>query len=95
MRTPAGIEKAASHLPNAPYAGGAPNATVFYWRPGHWFTVMFDLAGPMSASGDLMFGRGGFQGAEGHDTVAEVSTHLLPRIVGQSYLTTLTFAVVY
>eukprot|EP00035_Acanthoeca_spectabilis_P012614 m.227837 g.227837 ORF g.227837 m.227837 type:complete len:815 (+) comp15667_c0_seq10:79-2523(+) len=71
VRTPAGIEKAASHLPNAPYAGGAPNATVFYWRPGHWFTVMFDLAGPMSASGDLMFGRGGFQGAEGHDTVAE------------------------
>mmetsp|Transcript_4480 Transcript_4480/g.11420 ORF Transcript_4480/g.11420 Transcript_4480/m.11420 type:complete len:899 (+) Transcript_4480:19-2715(+) len=69
VRTPSGIADAAAQLPHSPYAGGAPNATVFYWRPGHWFTIMYGLAKPMS--NDLVFGRGGFQGAEGHDTVAE------------------------
>eukprot|EP00041_Stephanoeca_diplocostata_P018365 m.384320 g.384320 ORF g.384320 m.384320 type:complete len:858 (+) comp20990_c0_seq2:333-2906(+) len=70
-RTPAGIRNATAHLPNAPYADGGVDATVFYWRPGHWFTIMYELAGPMNTSGDLLFGKGGFQGAEGHDTVAE------------------------
>lgn len=82
VRTPAGIAKATSHLPHAPYKGGAPNATVFYWRPGHWFSVMYELAGPINAStGDIVFGHGGFQGAEGHDTVAEwyvISSGWLP-----------------
>ena len=40
VRTPAGIANAASLLPHAPYASKAVNATVFYWRPGHWFSVM-------------------------------------------------------
>lgn len=71
-RTPSGIANVSRYLPHAPYAGGAPNATVFYWRPGHWFTIMYDLAGPIDPkTGNLLFGHGGFQGAEGHDTVAE------------------------
>ena len=70
VRTPSGIANTTKQLPHSPYKGGGANATVFYWRPGHWFTIMYELAGPITDAGDLHFGRGGYQGAEGHDTVA-------------------------
>lgn len=73
FRTPAGIRNASALLPHAPYGslGRSRNATVHYWRPGHWWTVMFAIEKMEEGSGDIVFGRGGFQGAEGHDAVAE------------------------
>ena len=38
------------------------------WRPGHWYTNIFEVADVIAlrnGSQQLMFGRGGFQGAEG------------------------------
>jgi hypothetical protein len=43
-----------------------------YWRPGHWFSIMFEMNGELDkVSGDVKFGMGGFQGAEGHSAGAE------------------------
>eukprot|EP00040_Diaphanoeca_grandis_P028572 m.165768 g.165768 ORF g.165768 m.165768 type:complete len:822 (+) comp31396_c0_seq1:19-2484(+) len=69
VRTPSGINNAGQFLPNSPYKS-VENATLFYWRPGHWFTIMYEVES-MDPDGRLVFGKGGFQGAEGHDTVAE------------------------
>ena len=42
-----------------------------YWRPGHWFSIMYNMSGPIDSNGDVKFGTGGFQGAEGHSKGAE------------------------
>jgi hypothetical protein len=42
-RHPAGLTPGASQLPNGPYKN-ATGAHVFAWRPGHWYTWMFEVA---------------------------------------------------
>ena len=59
-------------LPHTPYKDGGKDMTLTYWRPGHWFSIMYNMSGPMDeASGDIEFGTGGFQGSEGHVSGAE------------------------
>jgi len=71
VRTPAGIKDIHANLPHAPYKN-SEDAVLTYWRPGHWFSIMYGMAkGGISAAGDATFGVGGFQGAEGHSTGAE------------------------
>ena len=49
-------------LPHTPYKDGGKDMTLTYWRPGHWFSIMYNMSGPMDeASGDIEFGTGGFQ----------------------------------
>lgn len=60
VRTPAGIKNASKHLPHTPYAAAATPPVVFYWRPGHWFSVMYEVDGPITPSGDIIFGKGGY-----------------------------------
>ena len=53
-------------LPNAPYKDPT-TGVVQVWHPGHWASWMFDII-PENDKGktdatQLMFGKGGFQGA--------------------------------
>lgn len=41
---PSGIKPDNSHLPNLPY-GNATGAVIHTWRPGHWYTNMFEVGG--------------------------------------------------
>ena len=49
------------HLPNSPYKSAGKDMILTYWRPGHWFSIMYNMSGPIDASGDVTFGTGGFQ----------------------------------
>jgi hypothetical protein len=68
---PSGINGISKHLPHSPYADGGKDMVLTYWRPGHWFSIMYNMSGPIDSSGDVKFGAGGFQGAEGHSKGAE------------------------
>jgi hypothetical protein len=59
---PSGINPNRSQLPNSPYAR-PDGAVVHAWRPGHWYTNIFEVAS--NSTGSLMFSRGGIQGGEG------------------------------
>ena len=50
-------------LPNGPYADPV-GAVVHAWRPGHWYSWMFEVNGT-TPDGNFTFGRGGNQGGEG------------------------------
>jgi len=39
---PSGMKPDSSHLPNLPYAN-ATGAVIHTWRPGHWYTNMFEV----------------------------------------------------
>ena len=41
---PVGIRPTAKELPHLPYAN-ASGAVVHAWRPGHWYTNMFEVGG--------------------------------------------------
>lgn len=83
-RHPIGMGYTTAVLPNLPYRN-ASSAVVHAWRPAHWFTVQWEVAGaepatfgPTSSdgngtgpSGTFHFSRGGFQGGEGFDSAAE------------------------
>eukprot|EP01047_Picozoa_sp_COSAG01_P045970 COSAG01_NODE_4277_length_5187_cov_2.244890_6_plen_79_part_00 len=69
---PRGIHSISKLLPHTPYNDGGKDMVLTYWRPGHWFSIMYNMSGPMDpATGDIKFGTGGFQGAEGHKNGAE------------------------
>ena len=68
FRRPAGMQPG-KLLPNQPYADPV-GATVHAWRPGHWYSWMFEVNGT-TPDGNFTFGRGGNQGGEGADTAAE------------------------
>jgi hypothetical protein len=82
-RHPSGLRTAA--LPNAPYKNPR-GAVVHAWRPGHWYSWMFevdsfnassqrslpaDSGGSVGGSGEYIFGRGGNQGGEGSESAGE------------------------
>ena len=76
-RSPAGIH-AAAHLPNSAHysADAHEHATIHAWRPGHWFTWMFNLSKAVVPALDkkgvaYRFASGGHQGGEGHDRGGE------------------------
>jgi len=73
VRSPSGIQNITQHLPHGPYKSHGTDMVLTYWRPGHWFSVMYAMnaSGIDQKTGDVTFGIGGFQGAEGHDTGAE------------------------
>ncbi|CAE8637965.1 unnamed protein product [Polarella glacialis] len=72
FRTPSGVRNISQFLPHGPYRDGGRDMVLTYWRPGHWFSIMFNLSRPIdSTTGDAIFGIGGFQGADGHDEGAE------------------------
>ena len=56
-------------LPHAPYKK-PEGAIIHAWRPGHWYTWMFELES-VSADGNYTFGAGGNQGGEGNDGAGE------------------------
>ena len=56
-------------LPHAPYARPA-GSIVHAWRPGHWYTWMFEVD-KVTEDGEWMFGAGGNQGGEGSDIGGE------------------------
>ena len=59
---PRGVHGINKLLPHTPYKDGGKDMTLTYWRPGHWFSIMYNMSGPMDeASGDIEFGTGGFQ----------------------------------
>jgi len=67
-RWPRGLYYNTSILPNAPYKNPT-TGVVQAWHPGHWASWMFEIV-PKNDKGEtgptqLMFGRGGFQGARG------------------------------
>ena len=67
---PVGIRATSKHLPNLPRYVNATGAVVHAWRPGHWYTNMFEVGGfgpDKEGEGGLQlnFSRGGFQGGEG------------------------------
>merc|ERR1719201_1903496 len=67
-RWPRGLLYNRSILPNAPYKNPT-TGVVQAWHPGHWASWMFEVVkendkGETSDT-QLMFGRGGFQGARG------------------------------
>ena len=68
---PTGVAGITQHLPHSPYADGGKDMVLTYWRPGHWFSIMYNMSGPIDSNGDVKFGTGGFQGAEGHSAGAE------------------------
>ena len=68
-RRPSGFRPTAAQLPHLPYKRPV-GAVVHTWRPGHWYTWMFEVNGS-TADGNLTFGRGGNQGGEGDDSGAE------------------------
>jgi len=51
-----------------PVAGGAEIAV---WRPGHWSSWFFEMAGFDEDSATVVFGKGGFQGSRGNRKGAE------------------------
>ena len=64
---PSGINPSASELPNMPY-NDPRGAVVHAWRPGHWYTNIFEVGSANASangSSQLMFCRGGTQGGEG------------------------------
>lgn len=63
---PVGVRPTSAQLPNLPYLN-ATGAVVHAWRPGHWYTNMYEVGGASSntAGAELNFSRGGFQGGEG------------------------------
>ena len=70
-RRPAGIVPGDGDLPHAPYAASTEKPVVHTWRPGHWYTWMFEVNGTTAGGRNLTFGRGGNQGGEGADAGAE------------------------
>ena len=67
---PSGITPNKTQLPHLPYKD-ARGAVVHAWRPGHWYTNIFEVGSAnVSSSGEsttqqMMFSRGGTQGGEG------------------------------
>lgn len=53
--------------PNGPYEHGE-DARFFVWRPSRWFNWIFDVAKYDRLSNNFTFGRGGHQGARGHES---------------------------
>jgi hypothetical protein len=45
-RTPAGISNITKHLPHSPYKDGGKDMVLTYWRPGHWFSIMYNMSAP-------------------------------------------------
>jgi hypothetical protein len=68
-RHPSGFRPTAAQLPHLPYKQPV-GAVVHTWRPGHWYTWMFEVNGS-TPDGNLTFGKGGNQGGEGSDTGKE------------------------
>ena len=73
-RMPSGLDRPYDHLPNGPYAS-ANGTHIFAWRPGHWYTWMFEVGlstiGPNASDTSFLFSGGGNQGGEGSDTAGE------------------------
>ena len=46
------------------------DARFFVWRPSRWFNWIFDVAKYDRLSNNFTFGRGGHQGARGHESGA-------------------------
>ena len=64
-RSPAAVT---AMLPNMPYKGDTSGAVVTAWRGnGEWYTWQFHVDQYDPKTGNLTFGKGGFQGAEGSD----------------------------
>eukprot|EP00730_Choanoeca_flexa_P018055 TRINITY_DN8757_c0_g1_i1.p1 TRINITY_DN8757_c0_g1~~TRINITY_DN8757_c0_g1_i1.p1 ORF type:complete len:906 (+),score=246.00 TRINITY_DN8757_c0_g1_i1:1-2718(+) len=67
FRAPQGFwPKDATTLPNMPYAD-ATKAIVNVWRPSRWANWMFEVNEYDPATGNVTFGKGGFQGARGNN----------------------------
>ena len=69
---PSGIQPFPSELPNAGPTGykNATGAVIHAWRPGHWYTNIFEVGTvspppPGGEGSSFMFSRGGTQGGEG------------------------------
>eukprot|EP01084_Bolivina_argentea_P237330 398876_1 len=62
---PTGIYIDSTAVPNAPYNSDISDAIINSWRPSHWFNWMFSTQSYNKQTGELIFGRGGFQGGEG------------------------------
>jgi hypothetical protein len=63
--------------------GNASGAIVHAWRPGHWYTNIFEVGAastPLNGSQQLYFERGGIQGAEGVKSGEAWCTHLHTRL---------------
>ena len=67
-RWPRGLYYNKSVLPNSPYKDPTTGIAQV-WHPGHWASWMFDIVEKndkgASSGTQLMFGKGGFQGARG------------------------------
>ena len=67
---PVGILPTKKELPHLPYKD-ATGAVVHAWRPGHWYTNMYEVGGARVLNATQMqlnFSRGGFQGGDiSHD----------------------------
>ena len=85
---PVGMRPTSNELPHLPYAN-ATGAIIHAWRPGHWYTNMFEVGGARmngTAGAELNFSSGGFQGGEGVsggeawyiENVLEEKRHLPP-----------------
>ena len=70
FRRPAGMQPNSSLLPHWPYKN-ATGGVVHAWRPGHWYTWMFEVASTTRDGKNITFGRGGNQGGEGNDQAGE------------------------
>ena len=72
-RSPSGLTYTPSLLPHAPYAAGGVGARVHAWRPGHWYTWMFEVASDAKDSATFKFDltKGGDQGGEGNERASE------------------------
>ena len=71
---PKGMSLDASSLPGAhlPYSTNlSGSAIVHAWRALHWFTRQHEVASYDAATNSFLFGRGGWQGAEGTTSDAE------------------------
>ena len=62
-----------SGSPNMPYKSNLSGSAVVHgWRTLRWFTRQHEVASYDSATGTFLFGRGGWQGAEGTTSDAEM-----------------------
>ena len=68
---PSGIVANDSILPNMPYKDPM-TAIVHAWRTSHWFSLMYSIKSFDYSNNNLLFDKGGFQGAEGDPRHAEM-----------------------
>jgi len=66
FRTPSGVTPQEWLLPHAPY-NDTSEALFFVWHPGRWENWIFEVASYDPSTNNFTFGRGGNQGARGHN----------------------------